>query len=61
MSLIDIVIFQKKDTKIINKEFSLTKVALTNSGVDNMNFIQERLIPLKYYKKLSNRLTQNNG
>ena len=61
MSLINRVIFQKRDTKIINKEFSLTKVALTNLGADNLNFIQERLIPLKYYQKSSERLTQTNG
>ena len=43
LSLIDRVIFQKWHTKVtlvINKEFSLTKVALIDSGVD-MNCIQE--------------------
>ena len=57
MSLIDRVIFQRRDTKIIDKEFSLTKVALTDSSADNMNFIQERLIHLMYYEKSSERLT----
>ena len=50
MSLIDRVIFQKWHTEItlvINKEFSLTKIALIDSGAD-MNCIQEGLIPLKY-------------
>ena len=46
---------------IINKEFSLTEVTLTDSGDDNMNCIQERLIPLKYYEKSSERLVQANG
>ena len=39
LSLIDRFIFQKRDTEIINKEFSLTKVALTNLGAHNKNFI----------------------
>ena len=63
LSLIDRVIFQKwhiEITLIINKEFSLTEIALIDSGVD-MNYIQEGLIPLKYYEKLSERLTQANG
>ena len=38
----------------------MTKIALINSGAD-MNCIQERLIPLKYYEKSSQRLTQANG
>ena len=48
------VIFQKRDTEIIliiKKELSLTEVALIDSGADNMNCIQERFIPLKYYEK----------
>ena len=31
---------------------------MTDSGADNMNCIQERLIPLKYYERSSERLTQ---
>ena len=31
---------------------------LTDSGDDNMNCIQERLIPLKYYERSYERLTQ---
>ena len=53
LRLIDRVIFQKWHTKItlvINKEFSLTEIALIDLGAD-MNCIQEGLIPLKYYKK----------
>ena len=38
----------------------MTKIALIDSGVD-MNCIQEELIPLKYYEKSSERLTQANG
>ena len=63
LSLIDRVIFQKwhiKITLVINKEFSLTEIALIDSGAD-MNCIQEGLIPFKYYKKSSERLTQANG
>ena len=59
LSLINRVIFQKWHTEItlvINKEFSLTEIALIDSGAD-MNCIQERLIPLKYYEKSSKRLT----
>ena len=63
LSVIDRVIFEKWHTKItlvINKEFSLAEIALINSGA-NMNCIQEGLIPLKYYEKSSERLTQANG
>ena len=42
-------------TLVINKEFSLTKIALIDSGAD-MNFIQEELIPFKYHEKSSERL-----
>ena len=45
---------------MINKEFSLTEIVLIDLGVD-MNCIQEGLIPLKYYEKSSERLTQANG
>ena len=58
LSLIDRVIFQKwhiEVTLVINKEFLLTEVALINSGA-NMNYIQEELISLKYYRS-SERLT----
>ena len=63
MSLIDKVIFQKWHTEItlvINKEFSLSGIALINSGA-NMNCIKEGLIRLKYYEKSSERLTHANG
>ena len=63
MSLIDRVIFRKwhiEITLVINKEFSLTEIALIDSGAD-MNCIQEGLILLKYYEKSSERLTQANG
>ena len=42
------------------REFSLTEIALVDSGADK-NCIQEGLIPLKYNKKLSERLIQANG
>ena len=47
LSLIDRVIFKKwhiEITLVINKEFSLTEIALIDSGAD-MNCTQERLIP----------------
>ena len=62
LSLIDKVIFQKWHTEItlvINKEFSLTDIALIDSDI-NMNSIQEGLIPSKYYGKSSERLIQAN-
>ena len=61
LSLIDRFIFENMETKIIliiNKEFSLTEVTLTDLGVDNINCIQERLIPLKYHERSFERLTQ---
>ena len=63
LSLIDRVIFPKwyiEITLVINKEFSLTEIALIDLGVD-MNCIQEGLIPFKYYEKSSARLKQANG
>ena len=59
LSIIDRVIFQKwhiETILVINKEFSLTKIALIDSGAD-MNCIQEGLISLKYYEKSFERLT----
>ena len=58
-SLIDRVIFQKWHTEVtlvINKESSLTEVALIDSRTD-MNCIHEELISLKYYRS-SERLNQ---
>ena len=63
LSLNDRVIFQKWHTGItlvINKEFSLIEIALVDSGADK-NCIQEGLIPLKYNKRLSERIIQANG
>ena len=36
----------------------MKEIASTDSGADNMNCIQEKLIPLKYYEISSERLTQ---
>ena len=58
-SLIDRVIFQKWHTEVtlvINKESSLTEVALIDSRTD-MNCIHEELISLKYNRS-SERLNQ---
>ena len=57
------MIFQKWYTEItlvVHKKFSLTVVALVDSGA-NMNCIHEGLIPSKYYESTTNRLTQANG
>ena len=63
LNIIDRMIFQKWYTKItlvVHKEFSLTVVALVDSGAD-MNRILEGLIPSKYYESTTDRLTQANG
>ena len=63
LNIIDRIIFHKWYTEItlvIHKEFSLTVVALVDSGAD-MNCIQEGLIPSKYYESTTERLTQANG
>ena len=59
LNIIDRMIFQKwyiEITLIVHKEFSLTVVALVDSGAD-MNCIQEGLIPSKYYESTTNVLT----
>ena len=63
LNIIDRMVFQKWYTKItlvVHKEFSLTIVALVDSGVD-MNCIQEGLIPFKCYESTTDKLTQANG
>ena len=63
LNIIDRMIFQKWYTEItlvVHKEFSLTVIALVDSGTD-MNCIQEWLIPSKYYESTTDRLTQANG
>ena len=45
---------------VVHKEFSLTVIALVDSGAD-MNCIQEGLISSKYYESTTDRLTQANG
>ena len=63
LNIIDRMIFQKWYTEItlvVHKEFSLTVVALVDSGAD-MNCIQEGLIPSKYYESTTDRLTQANS
>ena len=39
----------------------MTKIALIDSGADNMNCIKERLIPSKYYGKYFERVIHANG
>ena len=63
LNVIDRMIFQKWYTEItlvVHKEFSLTIIALVDSGAD-MNCIKEGLIPSKYYESTTDRLTQANG
>ena len=63
LNIIDRIVFQKWYTEltlVVHKEFSLTIVALVDSGAD-MNCIQEGLIPSKYYESTTDRLTQANG
>ena len=63
LNIIDRMIFQKWYTEItlvVHKEFSLTVIALVDSGAD-MNYIQEGLIPSKYYESTTDRLTQATG
>ena len=63
LNIIDRMIFQKWYTEIIlvvHKEYSLTVIALVDSGAD-MNCIQEGLISSKYYESTTDRLTQANG
>ena len=63
LNIINRMIFQKWYTEItlvVHKEFSLTVVALVDSGAD-MNCIQEGLIPSKYYESTTDRLTQATG
>ena len=57
------MIFQKWYTKltlVVHKEFSLTVVALVDFSAD-MNYIQEGLIPSKYYESTTDKLTQANS
>ena len=63
LNMIDRMVFQKwyiEITLVVHKEFSLTVVALVDFSAD-MNCIQERLIPSKYYESTTDRLTQANG
>ena len=63
LNIINRMIFQKWYTKItlvVHKEFSLTIIALVDSGAD-MNCIWEGLIPSKYYESTTDKLTQANG
>ena len=63
LNIIDRMIFQKwytEVTLVVYKEFSLTIVALIDSGA-HMNCIQEGLIHSKYYESTTDRLTQANS
>ena len=63
LNKIDKMIFQKWYTKltlVVHKEFSLTVVALVDFSAD-MNYIQEGLIPSKYYESTTDKLTQANS
>ena len=55
--------FQKRHSKVrivISKDFEFEVIALIDSGAD-LNFIQEGIIPSKYFKKTRERLTSASG
>ena len=55
--------FQKWHSKVkivIGKDFEFEVVALIDSGAD-LNYIQEGIIPSKYFKKTKERLTSASG
>ena len=55
--------FQKWHSKVkivISKDFEFEVVALIDSGAD-LNYIQEGIIPSKYFKKTKERLTSASG
>ena len=55
--------FQKWHSKVrivISKDFEFEVIALIDSGVD-LNYIQEGIIPSKYFKKTRERLTSASG
>ena len=55
--------FQKWHSKVrivISKDFEFEVIALIDSGAD-LNCIQERIIPSKYFKKTRERLTSTSG
>ena len=55
--------FQKWHSKVrivISKDFEFEVVALIDSGA-NLNYIQEGIIPSKYFKKTKERLTSTSG
>ena len=55
--------FQKWHSKVrivISKDFEFEVIALIDSGAD-LNYIQEGIIPSKYFKKTKERLTSASG
>ena len=55
--------FQKWHSKVrivISKDFEFEVIALIDSGAD-LNYIQEGIIPSKYFKKTRERLTSASG
>ena len=55
--------FQKWHSKVrivISKDFEFEVIALIDSGAD-LNYIQEGIIPSKYFKKTKERLTSTSG
>ena len=57
LALVKQIKFRKWHTKItiIIKDFTLTTIALIDTGTD-LNCVQEGLIPIKYYSKTTKRL-----
>ena len=55
--------FQKWHSKVrvvISKDFEFDVIALIDSGAD-LNYIQEGIIPSKFFKKTKERLTSASG
>ena len=63
LDTINSINFQKWHSKVrivISKDFEFKVIALIDSGAD-LNFIQEGIIPSKYFKKTRERLTSLSG
>ena len=63
METISRINFQKWHSKVrivISKDFEFEVIALIDSGAD-LNYIQEGIIPSKFFKKTKERLTSASG
>ena len=63
MHTISRIDFQKWHSKVkivISKDFEFEAIALIDSGAD-LNYIQEGIIPSKYFQQIKERLSSTNG